>query len=156
MVRLFSLVTALSSWFLCPFDLSSQFFKHFFTFCRNKIFLILYFLIVSPGLISAVRALLVKNDTVVKNPPANAGGTGDMGSSPGKIPWEKMATLPVYLLGKFHGQRSLVGCNLWGCKELTQLSDWVFRRMCARMHARTHTHTHTLSVLSAIGISLFL
>ena len=24
---------------------------------------------------------------------------------------------PVFLPGEFHGQRSLVGYNLWGCKE---------------------------------------
>ena len=24
----------------------------------------------------------------------------------------------VFLPGKFHGQRSLPGCGLWGCKEL--------------------------------------
>ena len=25
---------------------------------------------------------------------------------------------PVFLPGKFHGQRSLVDCSPWGCKEL--------------------------------------
>ena len=24
---------------------------------------------------------------------------------------------PVFLPGEFHGQRSLVGCSPWGCKE---------------------------------------
>ena len=34
-------------------------------------------------------------------------------------PLEKeMATTPVLLPGKFHGQRSLVGYSPWGCKEL--------------------------------------
>ena len=28
-----------------------------------------------------------------------------------------MATTPVFLPGKFHGQRSLVGCSPWGRKE---------------------------------------
>ena len=28
-----------------------------------------------------------------------------------------MATTPVFLLGKSHGQRSLVGYGPWGCKE---------------------------------------
>ena len=27
---------------------------------------------------------------------------------------EGMATIPVFLPGKFHGQRSLVGYSLWG------------------------------------------
>ena len=33
-------------------------------------------------------------------------------------PLEKeMATTPIFLPGKFHGQRSLVGCSPWGCKK---------------------------------------
>ena len=59
---------------------------------------------------------------VVKNPPANAGDARDAGSIPG--PEERSSlrrnwqTTPVFLLGKFHGQRSLVGYSSWGCKEL--------------------------------------
>ena len=37
----------------------------------------------------------------------------------GKIPWrKKWQPTPVFLPGQFHGQRSLVGYSLWGCKEL--------------------------------------
>ena len=37
----------------------------------------------------------------------------------GKIPWSRKWHLtPVFLPGKFHGQRSLTGYSLWGCKEL--------------------------------------
>jgi len=36
----------------------------------------------------------------------------------GEDPLEKeMATLPVFLPGESHGQRSLVGYIPWGCKE---------------------------------------
>ena len=36
-----------------------------------------------------------------------------------KIPWRrKWKPTPVFLPGKFHGQRSLVGYSPWGCKEL--------------------------------------
>ena len=40
--------------------------------------------------------------------------------SPGQEdPLEKeRANTPVFLPGKFHGQRSLVGYSSWGCKEL--------------------------------------
>jgi len=31
---------------------------------------------------------------------------------------EEMATTPVFLPGKFHGQRNLVGYSPWGCKEM--------------------------------------
>ena len=37
----------------------------------------------------------------------------------GKIPWRrKWHPTPVFLPGKPHGQRSLVGYRQWGCKEL--------------------------------------
>ena len=37
----------------------------------------------------------------------------------GKIPWRrKWQPTPVFLPGEFHGQKSLVGYNPWGCKEL--------------------------------------
>ena len=32
-------------------------------------------------------------------------------------PLEKGMGTPVFLLGKFHGQRSLEGYSPWGCKE---------------------------------------
>ena len=36
----------------------------------------------------------------------------------GKILWSrKWQPAPVFLPGKFHGQKSLVGYNPWGCKE---------------------------------------
>ena len=36
-----------------------------------------------------------------------------------KIPWRsKRQPTPVFLPGESHGQRSLVGYSLWGCKEL--------------------------------------
>ena len=36
----------------------------------------------------------------------------------GKIPWRKTwQPIPVFLPGKFHGQRSLAGYSPWGCKE---------------------------------------
>ena len=34
-----------------------------------------------------------------------------------------MATTPVFLPGKFHGQRSLVGSSPWGVKSQTGLSN---------------------------------
>ena len=37
----------------------------------------------------------------------------------GMIPWsKKWHPSPVFLSGKFHGQRSLAGYNSWGRKEL--------------------------------------
>ena len=35
-----------------------------------------------------------------------------------KIPWWRNSqSTPIFLPEKFHGQRSLVGCSPWGCKE---------------------------------------
>jgi len=40
----------------------------------------------------------------------------------GKILWRKeWLPIPVFLLGKSHGQRSLVGCSSWSHKSWTQL-----------------------------------
>ena len=51
----------------------------------------------------------------------------------GRFHWSrKWQPTPVFLPGKFHGQRSLVGYSQWGCKELDTTE-----------HARTHTHTQS-------------
>ena len=37
-----------------------------------------------------------------------------------KIPWRRECLpTPVFFPGEFHGQRSLMGYNPWGCKEST-------------------------------------
>ena len=55
---------------------------------------------------------------MVKNPPANAGdGSGDPWVR--KITWgRKWQLTPVFLLGKSHGQKTLVGYSPWGCKRV--------------------------------------
>ena len=64
---------------------------------------------------------LIKVVLVVKNPPANAGDGRDecgLDSWVGKIPRSrKWQPTPVFLPGKSHGQRSLVGCSPWGHNE---------------------------------------
>ena len=53
--------------------------------------------------------------SVVKNPPANAGDTGDVGLIPG---WGRSFgggnSTPVFFPGKFHGRRNLVGYSPLG------------------------------------------
>ena len=59
---------------------------------------------------------------MVKNLPANAGDTRD---TVGSLGWEdslekEMAThpsTPIFLPGKFHGQRSLAGYSPWGRRQ---------------------------------------
>ena len=56
---------------------------------------------------------------LVKNPPANSGDKKDGSLITGrKDPLEKeVATPGVFLPGRFHGQRNLVGYRPWGHKE---------------------------------------
>ena len=57
---------------------------------------------------------------LVKNLPANAGHTRDMGSitGPGRSPGVGNGNpTPVILSRKSHGQRSLAGYSSWGGKE---------------------------------------
>ena len=62
-------------------------------------------------------------DSVVKNPPARAGDAGSIPGS-GKIPRRrKWQPTPVFLPGKSHGQRRLVGYSQWGRKRVRH--DWV-------------------------------
>ena len=75
---------------------------------------------------------------VVKNPPAYAGDARDKGSIPwsGRSPGEGNGlSTPVFLPGKSHGQRSLVGYSPWSRRESDRT---VPARAC--MHAHTHTH----------------
>ena len=57
---------------------------------------------------------------MVKNPPANAGDARDAGlifGSGRSIGGGSGQPTLVFLLGKFHGQRSLAGHSPWGHKE---------------------------------------
>ena len=75
-----------------------------------------------PGLLQSVTS----DGSVVKNLPANAGHTGnEFDPWVKKIPWRrKWQPTPVFLPGKFHGQRSLAGCRPWGRKE-SDTAEWL-------------------------------
>ena len=56
----------------------------------------------------------------------------------GKIPWRKeWLRAPAFLLGEFHGQRSLVGYSLWSRKELD---------MIERLKSFRNLNRHTLLI----------
>jgi len=77
--------------------------------------------------------------SVVKNPHAKGGDARDTGSIPWveKIHWRrKWQHTPVFLPGKFHEQRSLVGYSTGGLKESDMMEH-------ARAHTHPHPHTHT-------------
>ena len=53
----------------------------------------------------------------------------------GKIPWKwKWLPTPVFLPGKFYGQRSLMGCSLQSHKRV------------GHNHVCVHAHTHTVGL----------
>ena len=58
-----------------------------------------------------------------------------------RVVWRRQST-PVFLPGKSHGQRSLAGYSLWGCKESDMTEELT----------HTHTHTHTRVVPSWMGL----
>ena len=42
-----------------------------------------------------------------------------------KIPWSrKWQLIPIFLPGKFHGQRSLIGYSQWSCQE-SDTTEWL-------------------------------
>ena len=48
-----------------------------------------------------------------------------------EVPWKGMAPTPVFLPGKFHGQRNLVvSYSLWGRKELDTIDQLTHRHDC--------------------------
>ena len=61
---------------------------------------------------------------LVKNLPAKAGDARDVtlisgfGRSLGVGNGNPLLPTPVFLLGKFHGHRSITGYSPWGCKDL--------------------------------------
>ena len=58
-----------------------------------------------------------------------------------KIPWRrKWQPTAVFLSGKSHRQRSLVGYSPWSCKEL----DMTEQLNHTHTHTLSHTHTHTI------------
>ena len=61
-------------------------------------------------------------DSVVKNPPGNAGDAGDRG--------RKWQPTPLSLPGKSHGQRSLAGYSPWGHKELNPTEHTRTQDLC--------------------------
>ena len=56
----------------------------------------------------------------------------------GKIPWErKWHTIPVFLPGESHGQRSLVGYSPWGRKEW-DTTEHTYTSICVCVYIYTH------------------
>ena len=61
-----------------------------------------------------------------------------------KIPWRRKWPLTlVFLPGKSHGHRRLMGYSPWGQKELDMTEHIGIKHSKNILHICTHTHTHT-------------
>ena len=81
----------------------------------------------------------------------SACGAGDLGSIPGlgRFPWRmKWQPTPVHFAWKSHGQRSLVGCSPWGCKE-----SGTTERLTLKRHLLSFTVPFMTTVLSLASAS---
>ena len=56
---------------------------------------------------------------------------------------EKGMATPVFLPGKFHGQRSLAAYSPWSRKELNTTEQLTHTHIHIRTHTHSLTHTHT-------------
>ena len=74
----------------------------------------------------------------VKNPPDNAGATGDVGLIPrsGKSPEEEMAAHSSILAWESQGHRSLASFSPWDCKE----SDVIEYSIAQESHEETQSN----------------
>ena len=76
---------------------------------------------------------------MVNNPPANAGDARDAGSIPGsgRSPGVGNSNpTPVFLPGRFHGQRSRAAYNPWSSEELDATEQLNTNDMNATLHPR--------------------
>ena len=74
--------------------------------------------------IAVMRGLPFPESSDSKESAWNAGDLG-FDSWIGKIPWRReWQPTPVFLLGDSYGQRSLMGYNSWGRKEL-DTTEWL-------------------------------
>ena len=88
----------------------------------------------------------------VKNLPANAGDTGDPWLR--KIPWgREWQPTPIFLPGKSHGQRSLVGYSPWGCRIR---HNWVTKRHTVADQSRVQIFLHSYASIFILMNILFL
>ena len=73
-----------------------------------------------------------------------------------KIPWRRTwQPTPVFLLGKFHGQRSLAGCSPWGHKSRTRLSDQTSTTHTSELGWLSFSHSCSLPSVSPVHLTMF-
>ena len=90
---------------------------------------------------------------VIKNLPADAEDVRNVSSTPGwEDAWSKIwQSVPVFLPGKSHGQRSLAGYSSWGCKE----SSFSCSRALSRTHFLFFCFTFKFIIIIIIGFAVW-
>ena len=71
----------------------------------------------------------------------------------------KWQPIPVFLPGKSHGQRDLMGCSLWGCKEsdtTKQLTHTHFVYIYAKYSLEHWTDTHLIIAITFMRYALLI
>ena len=63
----------------------------------------------------------------------------------GDLVGEEMATHSVFLPGKSHGQKSLVGYSPWGCKELNTTESTASTKGKHKVKVGNYLHTNKIS-----------
>ena len=72
----------------------------------------------------------------------------------GKIPWRrKWQPAPVFLPGESHGRRSLVGCRLWGHKELDMTEKLGHTHICINIYVCVCVCLYFFHILFPYGLS---
>ena len=73
----------------------------------------------------------------------------------GRSSGERMQTTPVYLPGKSHGQRSLVGYSPWGCKE-SDMAEWLSMRVGTWLIEYVPSYSHSCPFFDVYFLKYFL
>ena len=113
---------------------------------------------VSRGIFLGDGNISYLGDEVLKNLPANTGDVGDPGSNPWvrKIAWNrKWQPIPVFLPGKFHEQRSLVGYTSWSRKELDMTEQLNTHTQVFSIFCIYHLTNYCLEYLSSLWVQLY-
>ena len=93
---------------------------------------------------------------MVKNLPANAGNVGLIPGS-GRSPGGRNATTPVFLLGKSHGQRSLMGYSPGSHRVRHDFSEWTHECVCIyslSIHLPRDICFHVLAIVNSDAMNI--
>ena len=145
----FLLIVSLSHYFISSFsmrNLSSMSF--FLVYSISKLSLFFHYIPMEP---CWIKNIYIHSDSVVKSHFVCECRRCGFNPWIRKIPWRrKWQPTPVFLPGKFHGQRSLVGYSPWGNRRVGQdllikqhhIYIYIYIYICIHTHTHTHIYNH--------------